>query len=270
MKISIIGGGFMGEAFARGLIKKGKISISDIIIAEVKKERREELSNQGYTVTENTFQACSSASIVLIAIKPQDIDHLSDLAKYIKDESILISIAAGISIPTIQHITKHQNVIRVMPNLPAAIGEGAIAYLVSDKITVEQKNIAKVIFEAVSTIAIEVKNESEINLATAVHGSGPAYVFLLMESMIEAAVTLGMSRDNALALVRSTVKGSALYATESNVLPQELRNAVTSPGGTTEAAVAKLDALGFRNALSEAIQAAFIKANDLAKNNQKN
>ena len=88
--------------------------------------------------------------------------------------------------------------------------------------------------------------------------------------MIEAAVTLGMSRDNALALVRATVKGSALYATESNVLPQELRNAVTSPGGTTEAAVAKLDALGFRNALSEAIQAAFIKANDLAKNNQKN
>ena len=270
MKISIIGGGFMGEAFARGMIKKGKISISDIIIAEVKQERRKELSYQGYIVTENAFDACSSASVILIAIKPQDIDHLTDLAKYIPEKSIVISIAAGISISTIQNITKHQNVIRVMPNLPAAIGEGAIAYLVSDEITVEQKNIAKVIFDAVSTIAIEVENESEINLATAVHGSGPAYVFLLMESMIESAVTLGMSRNDALALVRSTVKGSALYASEGNVLPQELRNAVTSPGGTTEAAVAKLDALGFRNALNEAIQAAFIKANDLAENNQKN
>jgi len=269
MQILIIGGGFMGEAFARGLIQKGKISISDIIIAEVKKERREQLSNHGYIVTENTSEACSTASVILIAIKPQDIDHLTDLANYIKKETVLISIAAGISISTIQNITKHHNVIRAMPNLPVAIGEGAITYLVSNKITEKQKNLAKLIFNAVSTIAIEVKNESEINLATAVHGSGPAYVFLLMESMIEAAVALGMSQQDALALVRSTVKGSALYAMESNVLPQELRNAVTSPGGTTEAAVAKLDALGFRNSLNEAIQAAFIKANDLAKNNQK-
>tara|TARA_Y100000590_G_scaffold450161_1_gene589405 strand:- start:725 stop:1537 length:813 start_codon:yes stop_codon:yes gene_type:complete len=270
MEILIIGGGFMGEAFAKGLMQKGNVPKSDIIIVEVNKERRTELSNQGYTVRENVFEACDSASVILVAIKPQDINHLTNLGNYISQETLLISIAAGISIPTIQKITKHTSVIRVMPNLPAAIGEGAIVYLVSDKITVEQKNIAKVIFDAVSTIAIEVQNESEINLATAVHGSGPAYVFLLMESMIEAAVTLGMPRADALALVRSTVKGSAIYANEGNVLPQELRNAVTSPGGTTEAAIAKLEALGFQNSLNEAIKVAFTKANDLGKSNNRN
>jgi len=170
-----------------------------------------------------------------------------------------------VSLAEVQRTIGHRAAVRVMPNLPAAIGEGAASDLMASETTPVQRRRVLQVLDAVASVAIEVHNDEAIDLATALHGSGPAYVFLLIESMVDAAVRLGMKRANALALTEATVAGSARYAIESGIHPAELRNAVTSPGGTTAAALAELEAGGFRASFDDAIEAAFERARELAE-----
>src|SRR5690606_28191634 len=155
--------------------------------------------------------------------------------------------------------------VRVMPNLPTAIGEGAAVYLASPEVTGRQVSEVRRLLDGVATAVVEVHEDDEVDLATALHGSGPAYVYLLIESMVDAAVRLGMKRAEATELVLATVAGAARYAIEIGRHPAELRNAVTSPGGTTAAALAELEAAGLRAAIDEAIEAAYLRALDLGE-----
>ena len=264
MRIAILGGGFMGEAFLRGLIRAEVAKPDEIAVAEISEGRRTALSEHGVRLTTDLESACIGAEVVLIALKPQDLGAMDMLSGHLNDDAVLISIAAGVPLAEIQQAVGYRAVVRVMPNLPVAIGEGAAAYLVAREVTSVQRERVQQVLDAVATVAIEVSDDEAVDLATALHGSGPAYVFLLIEAMVDAAVRLGMKRPDALALAEATVAGSARYAIESGTHPAELRNAVTSPGGTTAAALAELEAGGFRASFDDAIEAAFERARELA------
>jgi len=265
MRIGILGGGFMGEAFLRGLIRAEVARPDEIAVAEISEARRTALSEHGVRLTSDLESACIGAEVVLLALKPQDVAAADSLGSELNDGTVLISIAAGVPLGEIQRALNYKAVVRVMPNLPAAIGEGAAAYLVARDVTSTQRQRVQRVLDAVATVAVEVSSDEAIDLATALHGSGPAYVFLLIESMTDAAVRLGMKRPDALALAEATVAGAARYAIETGSHPAELRNQVTSPGGTTAAALAELEAAGFRAAFDDAIEAAFERARELGE-----
>jgi pyrroline-5-carboxylate reductase len=264
MRIGIIGGGFMGEAFLRGLIRADVASRSDIAIAERIEARRVALKEHGVRVTDDEQSACIGADAVLIAVKPQDVPEVAaTLQGAIPKDAVVISIAAGIRLEDVRRYTGHRACVRVMPNLPAAIGEGAAVYLAAPEVTAAQRERLLDVLGAVAKAVVEVGDDDAIDLATALHGSGPAYVYLLIESMVDAAVRLGMKRGDAESLVLATVAGSVRYAQDTGQHPAVLRNAVTSAGGTTAAGLAELEAAGFRTAIDSAIEAAYERAQEL-------
>jgi pyrroline-5-carboxylate reductase len=264
MRVGLLGGGFMGEAFLRGLLRAEVATPSDIAVAEVSEPRRVVLSEYDVRLTSDLESACIGAELVLVALKPQDLDQISALRGHIADDAVLVSIAAGVPLDDIQRISGHRACVRVMPNLPAAIGEGAAAFLVASEVTEVQRQRVGELLDAVASVAIEVEDDEAVDLATAIHGSGPGYVYFVIESMIDSGVRLGMPRAKATSLVLATVAGAARYAIESGSHPAELRNAVTSPGGTTAAGIAELESSGVRAAFDDAIDAAFQRARELA------
>lgn len=266
MRIGIIGGGFMGEAFLRGILRAQVAAPGDIAIAEMMPARRIVLAEHGVRVTDDPESATIGADVVLLAVKPQDIPHVAGgLQGAIPRDAVLISIAAGVRLDDVRRYSAHRAVVRVMPNLPAAVGEGAAVFYTSQEVTEAQRRHVDAVLGAVAQAIVEVHDDDALDLATAVHGSGPAYVYLFIESMIDAAVRMGMKRPDAQALVLTTVAGSARYAIESGLHPAELRNAVTSPGGTTAAGLAELEAAGFRTAIDSAIDAAYERARELGE-----
>jgi len=266
MRIGIIGGGFMGEAFLRGILRAGVSAPADIAVAEVMSARRTQLSEHGVRVTDDAESACIGADVVILAVKPQDLPAVAEgLSGKFGRDSVVISIAAGVRLEDLRRHTGHRAVVRVMPNLPAAIGAGAAVYYATTDVTVPQREQVDRVVGAVATGVVEVHSDDEVDLATAVHGSGPGYVYLFIEAMVDAAVRQGMKRADALKLVLSTVRGSAEYAIETSQHPAALRNQVTSPGGTTAAGLAELEAAGFRTAVDSAIEAAYERARDLGE-----
>ncbi|MQA00700.1 MAG: pyrroline-5-carboxylate reductase [Dehalococcoidia bacterium] len=266
MRVGIIGGGFMGEAFLRGMLRSEFAAPGDIAVAEVMDARRTVLSEHGVRVTDDAESACIGAELVLLAVKPQD---LADIARGLQGKigpgAVLVSIAAGVTLDELRRTSGHRACVRVMPNLPAAIGEGAAVYLAAPEVTRVQLDEVRRLLASVATAVVEVADDDAIDLATAVHGSGPAYVYLLVESMIDAAVRLGMKRPDATRLVLATVVGAARYAVETGQHPAELRNHVTSPGGTTAAALSELEASGLRAAIDDAVEAAYLRAHELGE-----
>lgn len=266
MRIGIIGGGFMGEAFLRGIIRAHVAIPNDIAVAELVPARRLVLAEHGVRVTDDVESATIGADVVLLAVKPQDLAHVAGgLQGAMPRDAVLISIAAGVSLEDVRRYAAHRAAVRVMPNLPAAVGEGAAVFFAAAEVTESQRRLVDAVLGAVATAIVEVHDDDSIDLATAIHGSGPAYVYLFIESMIDAAVRLGMKRPDAQRLVLATVAGSARYAIESEQHPAALRNAVTSPGGTTAAALAELEAAGFRTAIDSAIEAAYERARELGE-----
>ena len=264
MRIGIIGGGFMGEAFLRGLLRGLVAAPGDVAVAEAVAARRAQLAEHGVRVTDDVETACIGADLVLLAVKPQDLPTVAETMRgRIGANAVLVSIAAGVRLEDVQRHSGHRASVRVMPNLPAAIGEGAAVFLAAPEVTAEQRANVRSVLNAVATAVIEVSDDDAVDLATAVHGSGPAYVYLMIEAMIDAAVRLGMKRPDATALVLATVAGSARYAIETGTHPAVLKNAVTSPGGTTAAALAELEAASLRSAIDDAIDAAFMRAQEL-------
>ncbi len=265
-KFTIIGPGVMAEAIIIGLTQKNVISPSNIMAAGPREARLNELQARYQIQTHlNNIQALSNADVILLCIKPQKLDGvMTELRGKLPSDSLVISIVAGATLDSLSTGLAHPAVVRAMPNTPAQVGEGMTVWTHRQDTNPEQHDLAKQILGALGP-EIFVEEETYIDMATAVSGTGPAYVFLFLEAMIDAGVHLGLPRRIAEAMVVQTIKGTIAYYTQNNAHPARLRNQVTSPGGTSATALYYLDKMGFRTAISRAIWAAFTRSQELGQ-----
>ena len=268
--IAFIGSGAMAEAMITGLLNQKVIAADHIIASGPRKERGEYLHDKfQVNVTTDNVQALDGAHVVVLSVKPQMLTSvLSELSGLIPHEALVLSIVAGAKIETIEKGLGHKNIVRSMPNTPAQIGEGITVWTVSKVVSSKQREQARTILSALGE-EIFVDDEDYLDMATALSGTGPAYVFLFMEAMIDAGVHLGFPRYIAEKLVIKTVSGSAEYAKRASRHLASLRNQVTSPGGTSAEALYYLEKAGLRTALSRAIWAAFQRSVTLGQGKKK-
>lgn len=266
MKITFIGGGNMGEAMLSAVLSRNIAKSSDITVSEVIEDKRKNLTAKyGVSTTASNLQAIAGADIIVFAIKPQSLPSvLPELNGKIKPEQLVISIIAGATVTKLTQGLNHGRLIRTMPNTPAQIGEGVTVWIATPNVTASQKEAAKSILSVMGK-EIEVSDEDYLNMATAMSGSGPAYVFLFMEAMEEAGRKIGLPPEIARELTFRTVLGSAKYAEKSGRTLEDLRRAVTSPGGTTAEALAVFEKGNFKGLIAEAIKAACDKSRALGK-----
>ena len=264
MRIAFIGGGNMGEAMIRCLIDKGVTRATDIVASDVIEARRSYLKKQyGIATTSINRSAADKADVIMLAVKPNAIPAtLSDLKGRTKADQTVISIAAGITLSKLCEGLDRKAVVRAMPNTPAQVGEGMTVWTVSGGATEQDQERARTILGAMGK-QIFVADEKFIDMATAVSGSGPGYVFLIIESLVDAAVRIGLPRDMAQELVMETISGSVSLAQKSGKHPAELRNMVTSPGGTTAEGLHALEEGRLRALLARAIIAGYERAKAL-------
>jgi pyrroline-5-carboxylate reductase len=263
MKISFIGGGVMGESIIKGVLAKGIAKPGDIVVSDVVQARREFL-NQEYkikTMADN-IKAVAGADIVVIAVKPQDLLKVLGELKGLSPKQLVLSIVAGATLDTLRQGLAHDYIIRTMPNMPAQVGEGMTVWTATPAVSEQQKQMTGSILSALGE-ELHVNNEQYIDMATAVSGSGPAYVFLVIEALTDAGVHIGLPRDMAEKMVIQTVLGSARSVKISGKHPAELKNNVTSPGGTTTEGLLQLEAGGLRSLLLRAVIAAYDKSKSL-------
>jgi pyrroline-5-carboxylate reductase len=264
MKIAFIGGGNMGEAMVSAIVKNNLAAAGDIAVSDVSESRRSYLENK-YKVTlmNDNSEVVQKKEIIILAIKPQVLaDAVVTLKGQIKPNQLVISILAGKSIHTIATILAHNCIVRSMPNTPAQIGEGITVWTATPQVTEQQKKWAASILGAMGS-EVYAEDEKYLDMATAVSGSGPAYVFLFVESLVEAAIKLGFTQEVADKLVLQTLLGSGHLLQKSGKTPQELRRMVTSPGGTTAEAIAQFEKGGFKDLMEKAVLAAYEKAKKL-------
>lgn len=269
LSIAIIGAGAMGEAIIAGMLRKGMVSPQQLIASEPRAERRLELhARYGISLAATNVEAVQSSTIIIFAVKPQVLEQvLTPLRGTIPDSAFCISIIAGASLRTFIDTLEHPAIVRAMPNTPAQIGAGMIVWTASSQVSDQQRDYTRTILEALGS-ELFVDDEQFLDMATALAGSAPAYTFLIIEAMIDAGVQLGFARPVAEKLVLQTMLGSVRYALQSNLHPAQLRNAVTSPAGTTAAALNVLERGGIRSILSEAIWAAYHRSRELGKQDQ--
>ncbi len=264
-KITFIGPGVMAEAMIAGLLRKKLAKPENIIAAGPREERGADLRAR-YKIKSSTDNAAaaSSADVVVLSVKPQRLSEVMKGLIRIRPEALVLSIVAGASIQKISKGLKHQAVVRSMPNTPGQIGEGITVWTSSPKTSVEQQEMARKILGALGQ-EVFVDDESYLDMATALSGSGPAYVFLFTEALIDAGVHMGFPRRIAEQLVLQTIKGSASFYEQAERHPATLRNQVTSPGGTSAEALYYLEKAGFRTAISRAVWAAYQRSLELGK-----
>ena len=258
-KIGFIGGGNMAEALIKGIIAAGVFRDSDILVSDIRAERLEFIARTyGVATFENNAELAREVEVLVLSVKPQNIKEVLDgIKQSVKPGILVISIAAGIKVAKIAAALGDLAIVRVMPNTPALVGAGASA-LYANKKARSALEKAKSIFHAVGEVVV-VEDEDLIDAVTAVSGSGPAYYFLLMEEMIKAGRNLGLSEEIAARLVLQTAKGAALLAIEAaktGESPAELRRKVTSPKGTTEAALKVFAEGNFGQIVSDGIKRA--------------
>ena len=265
-KFAIIGPGVMGEAIIIGLLKNKVLPAQNITAAGPHEDRLEELES-AYNIrsTTNNASAVQDADVVILSIKPQKLTEVcADLKDQIQPDALVISIIAGATIGALSTCLNHPIIVRSMPNTPAQVGQGMTVWTQSQGTSNAQHQLAQAILSALGQ-EIYVAEEGYIDMATAVSGTGPAYVFLFLESMIDAGVHLGLPRRIAEDMVLQTIKGSISYYNQNDSHPARLRNQVTSPGGTSATAIYYLEKMGFRTAISRAIWAAFTRSQELGK-----
>jgi pyrroline-5-carboxylate reductase len=264
--VSFIGGGVMGEAMVQGLLAKRLLNAEGITVGEPREERREELRKKhGIRVTADNREAARSCDILVFSVKPQDLSNvLAELKGLLRPEQMVLSIVAGARLRTISQGLAHNAIVRVMPNTPAQIGEGISVWTATPTVNENQLAQARTILQALGK-ELYMNDEKFLDMATAVSGTGPTYVFLVMEAMIDAAVHLGFPRHVAYELVTETMRGSIMFAMKSGKHPAELRNMVTSPGGTSAEALYQLEKGTLRTVLSKAIWAAYERTRSLGE-----
>lgn len=256
-RLAFIGAGVMGEAMIRGLLAKGLVRADAISASHPRQSRLDELTSRfGIRATSSNRKA-AEADIVVLAVKPQVLPVvLTEIRQAIPPRAFVLSIVAGARIQTIVEELEHRSVVRCMPNTPAQIGEGITVWTATPEVQPRQREQAQAMLRALGK-ELYVGEEGFLDMATAVSGTGPTYVFMLMEALIDAAVHLGFSRADARELVVQTIRGSASFAEQSDLHPAELRNMVTSPGGTSAAALYQLEKGALRTVLSKAVWAAY-------------
>lgn len=267
MKIGFIGGGNMGEAMLAAVLDKGLATPQDIRVSDISEIRRRYLEEKyGVAAVSGNLLAAGNVEVVVLAVKPQNLAQvMADMRGQLKDSQLVLSIIAGAGISTLQPGLGHRSIVRVMPNTPARIGEGISVWTATPEVTGAQKKWAGAILGAMGK-EIYVDDEGYLDMATAISGSGPAYIFLVIEALVEAAVGVGLPRDMAIELVVETILGSVHFMQKSGKTPAELRRMVTSPGGTTAEALLKLEEGGFSGLLIQAVSAAYDRARGLGAN----
>lgn len=266
-RIAFIGGGNMAAALIGGMLKDAREGARpSIVVADPDPDRRQALVDQlAVEATDDNHVAISGAQLVVLAVKPQIMQSVAaDLAPQLVVGQLLVSIAAGIPVAALQRwLGGHAAIVRAMPNTPSMVGCGATGLFAAKAVSREQRSDAESLMRAVGVVQW-VDTESQIDEITALSGSGPAYVFYLMESMQAAAEGLGMAPEVARLLTLETVYGAAKLALTASEPPAELRRRVSSPGGTTERAIAELDASGVREAFVRAVRASRDRSRELA------
>ncbi len=261
-QVAFIGSGVMGEAMIKGLMAQGLLTPQHIIASDPRPERLTELSERyGIQVTEDNVAAARGRDIVVLSVKPQVLGEvLKELGNgAIRPDALVLSIVAGATIDRIAQGLNHQAIVRVMPNTPAQIGMGMSVWTATPATGEAQRKQAQAMLAALGE-EFYVDHEDYLDMATALSGTGPAYVFLVMEALIDAGVHMGFPRWIAERLVLQTMRGSVEFARTSRRHPAELRNMVTSPGGTSAEALYQLEKGGLRTVISKAVWAAYQKS----------
>ncbi len=264
VKLGFIGSGAMATAMIAGLTKKKLINPKYVTASDPYIGQLEKLASR-YKVntTQNNLETIKEKDIIILAIKPQNLENVgAELQGHIRAGALVLSIIAGATIRDISRKLHHYRVVRVMPNTPARVGKGMSVWTATEDVNDTQLGYARAILAALGE-EIFVDNEDYLDMATALSGTGPAYVFLFMEAMIDAGVHMGFSRRVSEQLVYQTIEGSLAFARDSKRHPTELRNMVTSPGGTTADAIYQMEKGGFRTVLSKAIWSAYKKSQAL-------
>jgi len=263
--IAFVGPGAMAEAMIAGLIREGLAEPGHLLVTGPRVQRVEQLREKfGVRPFTDNAEAASQADVVVLSVKPQRLTGVMKGLKAIRPDALVLSIIAGATIKKLSTGLKHHAVVRSMPNTPAQIGEGITVWTASEAVSEEQKKIASAILSALGE-EVFVEDEYYLDMATALSGTGPAYVFMFMEALIDAGVHMGFPRRIAEQLVVQTVRGSTSYYLQAGRHPAALRNQVTSPGGTSAEALYYLEKAGFRTAISRAIWAAYQRSLELGK-----
>ena len=260
MKITFIGGGVMAEAILGGILDGGVANAEDISFGEPVAERREALAGAyGVTADADNIKVIDGADIVILAMKPQNLHSaMEEISTGLQSDQAVLSIVAGATLDTLCKGLDHGAVVRVMPNTPAQIREGMTVWTATGQVTDDQKATSRRIIASFGE-EIYVEDEKYIDMVTALSASGPAYVFLFIEALIDAGVYMGLQRQMARQLVLQTVIGSAKYVQETGMHPAELKDMVSSPAGGTVEALMSFEKSAFRGAVLEAVEAAFLK-----------
>jgi len=265
-KIAVVGPGVMGNTIALSLINTGGLSPQQIIMAGPNQDRLNQLQTElGVGISTDNNEAASTADVVILAVKPQRLDQAANALKgALCPGKLVISILAGVPLAALEQKLDTRCLVRAMPNTPARIGMGISVWTKGADVTDEQHEMAAHIMQTLGE-EIFVADEAYLDMATALSGTGPAYVFLFMEAMIDAGVHMGFPRRIAEQLVVQTLRGSTEFYLHSRGHPAQLRNDVTSPGGTSAEALYYLEKAGFRTAISRAIWAAYQRGIELGK-----
>ena len=268
--VATIGSGVTDESITAGLLRGKLVTPDHIIGSEPRPERRQELERQyGVRMTASNLEAANGADVVLLSLKPQTLTKVGhELAGSLNPGQLVVSIVAGANCKVLQNLLDHRPVVRSMPNTPAQIGRGVTVWYATPEVTPLQTDQARVLLQALGT-DLQVEDERFVEMATAVSGTGPAYVFLVMEALIDAAVHLGFPRHIAHDLVIETLEGSTAFAKSTAQHPAGLRNMVTSPGGTSAAAIHELESGRLRTVLSEAVWASYRRTVELGADLEK-
>jgi pyrroline-5-carboxylate reductase len=262
--VATIGSGVMAEAIIAGLLRGKLVDPDHIIGSEPRADRREELTQRyGVRMVASNVDAAGQADVILLSVKPQTLNKVGhELGGRLRPSQLVVSIVAGATCKVLTSLLEHREVVRSMPNTPAQIGRGITVWYATPEVTEEQCDQARVLLQALGT-DLRVEDERFVEMATAVSGTGPAYVFLVMEALIDAAVHLGFPRHVAHDLVVETLEGSTAFAKATAQHPAVLRNMVTSPGGTSAAALHELESGRLRTVLSEAVWASYRRTVEL-------
>jgi pyrroline-5-carboxylate reductase len=262
--IAFIGAGVMGEAMMKGLLKQQSVRGDQLIAADIHEARVAQLAEAyGLRGTTDNRAAAEAADILVLSVKPQVIGRvMAELRGVVDHASLVLSIIAGTQITTLADGLSNPRVVRVMPNTPGQIGLGISVWTAANAVDVAGREGARALLCAMGE-EMYVDDEHFLDMATALNGTGPAYVFLFMEALIDAGVHMGFSRRDAERLVLQTVRGSVEYAIQSGLHPAQLRNQVTSPGGTSAAAIYELEKGGMRTVMADAVWAAYRRARQL-------
>ena len=269
-RIGFIGAGVMAESMIAGLLAKQIVSASEIIASHPREDRRRRLADRfAVTVVETNDEVAQLADLVFLTIKPQVLPQvMGELRGKLRSNQVIVSILAGAPLRALRRGLEHGAIVRVMPNTPAQIGEGMSVWCCTEDVSEEQRAQVRAVLAALGE-EIEVDTEKYVDMATALSGTGPTYVFLMMEALIDAGVHMGFPRRLAEEIVLQTVSGSVDFARHSGKHMAELRNMVTSPGGTSAEAIYQMEKGGLRTVLSKAAFAAFQRTQTLSAEQEK-